>query len=97
VRRWAGARDARGDLVAVAADAWSAPEVGFLAAVATAPAARGRGFGAAVCAHVLRALVAEHGRAALMVDGWNGAAIRLYQRLGLTWCPLAAARVIDDR
>jgi GNAT superfamily N-acetyltransferase len=94
VRRWAGARDARGDLVAVAADAWSAPEVGFLA---TAPAARGRGFGAAVCAHVLRAPVAEHGRAALMVDGWNGAAIRLYQRLGLTWHPLAAARIIDER
>lgn len=95
VRRWAGARDASGALSACAADAWSAPGVGFLAGVAAAERARGRGAGTAVCGLVLDRLVADHGMAALMVDGWNTAAIRLYRRLGLSWRPLAAARIAD--
>lgn len=96
VRRWAGVRDRSGALVACAADAWSAPRVGFLAGVATAERARGRGLGAAVCGHVLDSLVARHGTAALMVDGWNAAAIRLYRGLGLSWRSVAAARVRPD-
>ncbi len=93
VRRWAGRRDCAGRLAAVAADAWSAPTVGFVAGVAAHPTARGRGHGAATCAFLIDALVAEYGRAGLLVDGWNWAAIRLYRRLGLRWRPLAAARV----
>lgn len=81
--------------MARAADAWSAPGVGFLAGVATAERARGRGAGSAVCGLALDGLVAEHGTAALIVDTWNTAAIRLYRRLGLSWRPLAAARVAN--
>jgi GNAT superfamily N-acetyltransferase len=95
VRRWAGARDESGTLLACAADAWSAPSVGFLAGVATAEQARGRGMGTAVCSLVLDSLVVDHGVAALIVDSWNTAAVRLYHGLGLSWRPLAAARVTD--
>ncbi|WP_345770065.1 GNAT family N-acetyltransferase [Streptomyces sp. F-1] len=59
------------------------------------PSGRGRGAGTAVCGLVLDRLVADHGMAALMVDGWNTAAVRLYRRLGLSWRPLAAARIAD--
>ncbi len=95
VRRWAGARDASGTLLACAADAWSAPGIGFLAGVATATQARGRGAGTAVCSLVLDSLVDSHGVAALIVDSWNTAAVRLYRGLGLSWRPLAAARVTN--
>ncbi|MBM7773130.1 RimJ/RimL family protein N-acetyltransferase [Actinokineospora baliensis] len=91
VRRWAGVRDESGELVAVAAEAWSAPEVGFLAGVITAPAARGRGHAIAVCGLTIDTLVAETTRAALMVDSWNDAARTLYTKLGLTSRPIAAA------
>nr|WP_260408652.1 GNAT family N-acetyltransferase [Planomonospora venezuelensis] len=91
IRRWAGLRDAAGTLVATAADAWSAPAVGFVAGVATAPALRGRGLGEAVCRFVFGALAAEHGRVALMVDTGNAGAIRVYERLGMRIRPVAAA------
>ncbi|MEU4539406.1 GNAT family N-acetyltransferase [Streptosporangium sp. NPDC023825] len=91
VRRWAGVRDDDGHLVAVAADAWSCPPVGFLAGVATAPAVRGRGYGERVCRFALGELAAAHERVALMVDTDNHAAIALYERLGLRGRPLAAA------
>ncbi|SEH01474.1 FR47-like protein [Nonomuraea solani] len=81
VRRWAGLRDG-GELAAVAADAWSAPTVGFLAGVATRPSLRGRGLAERVCRWVSRELVAAHGRAALMVDDDNAAAITVYERIG---------------
>ncbi|MFG1818452.1 GNAT family N-acetyltransferase [Kribbella sp. NPDC049174] len=42
VRRWAAAAGDSGELLSVAADAWSAPEIGFLAGVATHPVARGK-------------------------------------------------------
>ncbi|MEU6411574.1 GNAT family N-acetyltransferase [Microbispora sp. NPDC046933] len=91
VRRWAGVRDGSGVLLAVAADAWSAPTVGLLAGVATAVSARGRGLGERVCRFVVSALLAEHGRAALMVDDWNQAAIVVYERLGFTRRRVAVA------
>lgn len=94
-RRWAGARDESGALLACAADAWSAPSVGFLAGVATAELARGRGIGKAVCSLVLDSLVDRHGMAALIVDSWNAAAVRLYHSLGLSSRPVAAARVMN--
>ncbi|MFG1613331.1 GNAT family N-acetyltransferase [Nonomuraea wenchangensis] len=81
VRRWAGLRD--GDrLAAVAADAWSAPDVGLLAGVATVAAYRGRGLAERVCRWVSGRLVDTYGRAALMVDDDNPAAIRVYERIG---------------
>jgi ribosomal protein S18 acetylase RimI-like enzyme len=95
VRRWAGARDETGALLACAADAWSAPQVGFLAGVTTAKKARGRGVATAVCGFVVDELVAEHGLAALVVDSWNTAAVRLYRNLGLSWRSIAAARFTD--
>ncbi|MFF3438579.1 GNAT family N-acetyltransferase [Streptosporangium sp. NPDC002721] len=91
VRRWAGVRGQDGHLVAVAADAWSCPAVGFAAGVATAPAVRGRGYGERVCRFVFAELAAAHDRVALMVDTENHAAITLYERLGLRRRPLAAA------
>jgi ribosomal protein S18 acetylase RimI-like enzyme len=94
VKRWAGVRDGSGALVAVAADAWSAPGIGFMSGVATDPAAQGRGNGEAVCRFTLRELIAEHGRAALSVDSDNYPAIRVYRRLGLDWGDVAVARVV---
>jgi hypothetical protein len=94
-RRWAGVRDQSGALLACAADAWSSPQVGFLAGVATAEHAWGRGAGTAACSLVLDSLIADHGMAALIVDSWNTTAIHLYRGLGLSWRPIAAARVRD--
>ncbi|GAA3133792.1 hypothetical protein GCM10010466_25500 [Planomonospora alba] len=91
IRRWAGVRGGDGALLAVAADAWSAPQVGFVAGVATAPAFRGRGLGEAVCRFVVGELAAGHGRVALMVDSDNAGAIRVYERLGMRLRPVAAA------
>jgi GNAT superfamily N-acetyltransferase len=90
VRRWAGITQER--LVAVAADAWSVPEIGFLAGVATHPEARGRGLAASVCAFVTNDLLAGRQRVALVADYWNSAALATYRRLGFTLRPLAAAR-----
>ncbi|MET9618097.1 GNAT family N-acetyltransferase [Kitasatospora indigofera] len=90
--RWAGVRDTTGRLTALAADAWSAPEAGFLAGVAAHPVhGRGRGHAEAACRLVLDTLLRRSGRAALMVDGDNAAATRLYRRLGMRWRDVSAA------
>jgi hypothetical protein len=81
VRRWAGLR-VGGELAAVAAEAWSAPTVGLLAGVATGARFRGRGLAERVCRWVSRELVEACGRAALMVDDDNAAAITVYERIG---------------
>jgi len=93
VRRWAGIADEAGELLSVAADAWSAPEIGFVAGVATRASARGRGLSREVCAFVTAELVKQCGRAGLMVDGDNAAAIAVYHRLGYTYRPIAAAHL----
>ncbi|MEV5411430.1 GNAT family N-acetyltransferase [Thermopolyspora sp. NPDC052614] len=92
VRRWAGLRR-NGELVAVAADAWSAPAVGLIAGVATDPAHRGKGYAEAVCRLAATTLVAAHGRVALMVDADNFRAIRLYERLGFVGRAIATSSV----
>ncbi|NUR97988.1 MAG: GNAT family N-acetyltransferase [Kribbellaceae bacterium] len=93
VRRWAALTGDRGELLSIAADAWSAPTVGFLAGVATHPVARGKGLSRQVCGFVTAELVKTYGRAALMVDKDNAAAIAVYRRLGYTYRQVAAASV----
>ncbi|WP_221762321.1 GNAT family N-acetyltransferase [Nonomuraea sp. WAC 01424] len=92
VRRWAGVR-VGDELAAVAADAWSAPSVGLLAGVATAARFRGRGLAERVCGWMSSQLVAAHGRAALMVDDVNTAAIKVYERIGYRRLPVLACHV----
>jgi hypothetical protein len=91
VTRWAGVRDHDGHLVAVAADAWSSSQVGFLAGVASSTQARGRGHAATVCGLVVNDLLNDHTAVALMVDRWNKPAINLYSRLGMSYLRVAAA------
>jgi ribosomal protein S18 acetylase RimI-like enzyme len=91
VQRWAAVTDEAGALQSIAAEAWSAPEVGFMAGVATRPAMRGQGLSGQVCAFVTAELVKRHGRVGLMVDAANSAAITVYRRLGFTYRAVAAA------
>ena len=91
VRRWAGIRDDTGALVAVGADAWSAPTVGLVGGIAVRPAARGRGTGRRLVGFLLAEAVRGYGRAALMVDDDNDPALRLYKSLGLRYRPVGAA------
>ncbi|TDD47118.1 GNAT family N-acetyltransferase [Kribbella antibiotica] len=91
VRRWAAIRDEAGQLVSIAAEAWSAPEVGFIAGVTTRPVARGKGLSREVCGFVTAELVKRHGQAGLMVDRDNVAAIAVYHRLGYTYRRVATA------
>jgi predicted GNAT family acetyltransferase len=92
VHRWAGIRDGDGTLLAVAADAWSGPEVGFLAGVAVRAEARGRGVASSVCSFVTNEqLAGSAGRVALLADYWNEAAVATYRRLGFSVRPLGAA------
>jgi len=93
VARWAGSFSDSGALAAIAADAWSSDRVGFVAGVAADPAYRGRGHAAAACGLVINELLTGHEAVALIVDGWNTAAISLYRRLGMHYEPVAAARV----
>jgi GNAT superfamily N-acetyltransferase len=90
VTRWWVLRE-RGEIAACAADAWSAPGVGLLAGVASAPQARGRGLARAVVSTALAALVGDYGSAALMVESDNVAARGLYGSLGLSYRELRAA------
>lgn len=91
VERWAGVRDHAGRLTAVGALAWCAPTVGFLSGVAVRPGARKQGFGRQVCEFLIAEALKVHGAAALMVNDWNHAAIRLYEGLGMRYRPLSAA------
>ncbi|WP_230859992.1 GNAT family N-acetyltransferase [Actinoplanes aureus] len=92
VRRWAGIRDDGGRLIAVAAEAWSTDEIGFLAGVTTRPDARGRGLAAELCGFVADDQLVGRERVALLADYWNTAAIATYRKLGFTLRPVAAAR-----
>lgn len=92
VERWAGVRDESGHLTAVAADAWSAPSVGFLSGFAVSwESTDAQAPAVAATSLVIDSLVASHGRAALIVDAWDLPAIRRYEQLGLRGTPLATA------
>ena len=93
VRRWAGVTSEAGELLSIAADAWSAPEIGFLAGVATKPSARGQGLSRQVCAFATAELVKRYGQAGLMVHSYNAAAIAVYRKLGYTYRNVAAAHM----
>ncbi|GAA4851785.1 GNAT family N-acetyltransferase [Saccharopolyspora rosea] len=88
-RRWAGVRDADGELLAVGADTWPAPGVRFIAGVATHPDHRGRGLSTSVCAFLTRELARE-GAVTLMVDADNTAALKVYRRLGFRYRSVTA-------
>jgi len=93
VRKWAGVTSEAGELLSVAADAWSAPEIGFLAGVATKPSARGQGLSRQVCAFATAEMVKRYGQVGLMVHGYNAAAIALYRKLGYRYRNVAAAHL----
>jgi GNAT superfamily N-acetyltransferase len=82
-RRWAGIRAGDGRLAACLADTSRTATIGHISSVATAPAFRRNGYGAALTAWVTRAFLAE-GRspATLGMYAWNDTARRMYQRLG---------------
>ncbi len=85
VSRWAGITDRGGSLTSIAADAWSAPGLGFVAGLAVVPEARRTGQGRDVSAFVLSSLMAVNGRVAMMVRYSDAAAIAMYAELGLTY------------
>jgi GNAT superfamily N-acetyltransferase len=95
VGRWAGVRDDAGRLAATGTLPWPAPAVGLLAGIAVHPDARGQGLGRNICAFLLAEALRRHEAAALMVDDWNHAALRIYTDLGLRYRALAAARSAD--
>ncbi|GAA2874817.1 hypothetical protein Acy02nite_36740 [Actinoplanes cyaneus] len=95
VHRWAGVRDSAGRLLAVAADAWSTDEIGFLAGVTTRPDARGRGLAATLCTFAADELLAGRERVALLADYSNVAAVATYRKLGFDLRRVAAARQIS--
>lgn len=83
VRRWLGVRGPDG-LLACAADTSAATGVGHLSSIATHPAARGQGLGAAVTAALLRRTLAEGcDLATLGMYADNTAGRALYDHLGM--------------
>lgn len=82
-RRWAGIRAEDGRLAACLADTSRAATAGHISSVATAPAFRRTGYGAALTAWVTRAFLAE-GRspATLGMYAKNEAARGMYHKLG---------------
>ncbi|MEV0460812.1 GNAT family N-acetyltransferase [Catellatospora methionotrophica] len=82
IRQWHGIRE-HGRLVAVAGDR-SLNGVGFLAGIAVASTAQGRGHGAAITTALTRRLIAEFGVSSLGVMSDNTRALTLYHRLGYT-------------
>jgi len=89
-RRWAGIRDGDGRLVACAADATGRAGTGFVASITTLPELRGHGLGRRVTGWLLDRLREEHGRSALWVDGGNGPASAVYDRLGMHLLPMTS-------
>lgn len=81
-QRWVGVRDAHGVLVACGGSEPSGAGVPTLAGIAVAGHLRRTGLGAAVSAHLTRRAVDEAGACALGMFADNGAARRVYERLG---------------
>lgn len=83
VELWAGVRGDQGELLAVGALTRNKTGVGYLASIATDPAARGAGRGSAVAAYLTRqVLEAGEPRCTLAHYHPNESARRIYLRLG---------------
>jgi|SRR5450755_1845508 len=93
VQRWAGVEAQDGTLRSVAADAWSCALVGFVSSLATHPDYRRRGAARAVTSFVVREMLIDHAKVALLVDSENHAARTLYESFGMHWRAVASARV----
>lgn len=92
------ARDESGTLLGCAALKELGPTDGELKSMRTATAARGRGVGAALLAHVLGAAADRGVRAVHLETGtqdYFAAARRLYERAGFVQCPPFADYVLD--
>lgn len=84
-RRWAGIRSTDGRLVAVLADTSRNPSIGHISSVATDPAHRRKGYGAALTTWITRRFFAEGAEmVTLGMYAGNDAARALYERLGFT-------------
>jgi len=77
-----GVRDTSGALVAMAGQRMHLPDAVEISAVACHPDARGKGYAAAVIAATVDAITERHKVPMLHVRHDNGAAIRVYERLG---------------
>ncbi|WP_246125153.1 GNAT family N-acetyltransferase [Cellulomonas xylanilytica] len=92
------ARDAGGELLGCAALKALGPADAELKSMRTGTAARGRGVGAAVLAHVLAAAAEQGIRTVLLETGtqdYFAPARRLYERAGFVECPPFADYVLD--
>lgn len=86
-RRWVGAYDNHGELVAIAADTSGVPGIGHISSVATITSRRGEGWGAEVTSWLTNQLLDEGADVVTLgTYGSNATAIRLYARLGFTGC-----------
>ena len=88
-QHWVGVRDDDGALVALGCSEPCQSGTPTLAGIAVATDSRGKGWGAAVTAHLTRAAVRDTGACALGMFADNDVARRLYHRLGyrtgMTW------------
>jgi GNAT superfamily N-acetyltransferase len=83
VKLWVGVRDERGALLAAGALTRRRTGIGYLASIATDPAARGAGYGSAVTAYLTRQVFnAGEPRCTLAHYHPNHSARRIYLRLG---------------
>ncbi|MEJ5915768.1 GNAT family N-acetyltransferase [Pseudokineococcus sp. 1T1Z-3] len=94
VRSWMGVRDGRDVLACVASTSDDGGAAPHLAAVATHPAHRGRGLGAAVTAALTRRLLRENPVVTLGMYADNDVARRLYARLGWTCSHRFSSRLV---
>lgn len=83
VRRWCGVRDPAGALLACGAHVEYVPGIAHLASIATCTDARGRGWGAAVTAELVRRALVDSELVWLGMYADNEPARRVYRRLGL--------------
>ena len=84
-QRWVGVRDpGTGALVALGGSEPAPSGIPTLAGIAVAADRRGRGWGAAVTAHLTRTAVIDTGACALGMFADNDTARRVYHRLGFT-------------
>ena len=88
--RWAGVRADDGSLLACIVDSSGSGDVGFVASLTVATAARGRGLGEQLLGWTVDQLLADHHRVGLWYEGGNTHAIAIYQSLGFQQLPMVS-------